>query len=106
MGKSPTLHPQAEPHSLGHSVVASYSASIAHHGNVIHTFSSQFVSVFAWFNAGAFSASVAVIPTPLGRAAIVEHSTATMWILILFAAGFIFASALMAIVFQYSLNKY
>jgi hypothetical protein len=83
-----------------------YAATINHHSHVIHSFASNFVNVFAFFNAGAFSATIAVIPTEFGKAALKTYPSVSIWILILFALGFICSSSLMAAVFHYSLLKY
>jgi hypothetical protein len=87
-------------------LIAAYEASLAHHANVVRVFSLNFVNVFALFNAGGFAAIVAVMPTEFGKNALQHFPYTCYWIIILFALGFLFSSALMTIIFSYSLRKY
>jgi|GEM_PF-6102730 len=83
-----------------------YELTIAHHGNVVHAFSSSFVSVFALFSAGGFSAAMAVLSTDIGTRMYTIAPNYIRWIVLLFALGFLTSTVLMAIVFEYSLHRY
>lgn len=98
--------PPAHHEQPNENLIAAYETSLAHHGNVVHTFSSNFVNIFGLFNAGGFAASVSVIPTEFGKQALTKFPSVSYWVVFLFAVGFIFSSALMAIIFAYSLRKY
>lgn len=106
MNQPQQTSPGQPPPLLGNEVVAAYEATIAHHGNVIHTFSSNFVNIFALFNAGGFSASMVILPTELGARILASHPYVLKWIATLFIIGFIASSLLMISIFQYSLHKY
>jgi len=92
--------------ALDDNALLAYEATIEHHGHVINTFSSNFVNVFALFNAGGFSASLAILPTQLGTRILVDHPYVLKYIVSFFAAGFVTSSALMVVIFDYSLHKY
>jgi hypothetical protein len=106
MSPSPTTPPNPSGHRLDENLVAAYEATIQHHGNVIHSFSSNFVNLFALFNAGGFSASMIILPTSLGTRILTEHPDVLKWIVSLFAIGFAASGFLMVVVFDYSLHKY
>jgi hypothetical protein len=94
------------PSSLDQASVVAYQTTIIHHGNVIQRFSANFVNIFALFNAGAFSASMAILPTQLGAQIFAGHPNIYKTIMTLFAVGFVTSGLLMIMIFDYSLHKY
>jgi hypothetical protein len=106
MDQSPKVPEGPSGRTLDANVVAAYEATIRHHGSVIHTFSSNFVNIFALFNAGGFSASMVILPTDLGTRILANHPYVLKWIVSLFAIGFVASGLLMVVIFDYSLHKY
>lgn len=85
---------------------AAAANSMAHHSLIMQGFASHFVYIFAVFNIGAFSATIALVPTAYGQKVMTDQMGPAVVALSLFAAGFVSAACLMGMLFQYSHGKY
>lgn len=85
---------------------AAHSLSIAHHGNVMASTAVSFMSIYAIFNAGAFTACLAAIAANPGSKWIETAATNIWWAAVFFGIGIIGSSMLMITVFDFSRRKY
>lgn len=80
--------------------------SAQHNSGFAQSIANNFVNTFAIFNAGGFAAGISVIPTDFGQEVIRQFPDASKWALGLFAAGFVFSTIVMCMLFTFSLDKY
>lgn len=87
-------------------IIASHTVAAEHNAAAARSFAGNFVNIYSIFNAGAFAACIAIVPTTFGKNIIALYPWTAALVFGCFMFAFLFSTVLMIILFVFSLKKY